>query len=524
MSADLEELIGLSDTLLVMLRGRIVAELDPATRHARRARRVHDRRRTRPQATPHEGSGSFYALAAPVLAAVVVAGRASIALLLSGNNPIERLPRACGSSSTRPTRSSPSSTGPRRYYVAGVAVAIGFKMNLFNIGAEASTAWPRCWPPPPAPPSPCRRRSTSCSSSSSPWPSAAPGPPSPASSRYAGRQRGDLDDHAQLHRHRHHARSCSPTTCSDDKADEPRRRPSRCRRRAGCPTLNRLLGCSASTCPGHGPARASSVAIVVGVVFYLLVWRTRFGFDLRTTGANPAAARVGVNPKAMIIKTIMLSGAHRRAVGMGPLLSRPPPQVRRHVPRRPRLHRHRRRPARAQQPRRHRHRRVGVGRHRAGGAGARPVGHPPGDRPASCRARCCCRRSSPSSWCGARRGRRRRATPPPSSRPRPAAGRECRQGGRDGHGHSTARRSGLERRRAGRQPLAHVAVAGPGPCVLALLGIAVLAVARIVADADDLTAAPRSSPPSAPPPRSCSPASAASVASGPASSTSASRG
>jgi simple sugar transport system ATP-binding protein len=29
-SADLEELIGLSDRLLVMLRGRIVAELDPA--------------------------------------------------------------------------------------------------------------------------------------------------------------------------------------------------------------------------------------------------------------------------------------------------------------------------------------------------------------------------------------------------------------------------------------------------------------------------------------------------------------
>jgi simple sugar transport system ATP-binding protein len=29
-SADLEELIGLSDTLLVMLRGKIVATLDPA--------------------------------------------------------------------------------------------------------------------------------------------------------------------------------------------------------------------------------------------------------------------------------------------------------------------------------------------------------------------------------------------------------------------------------------------------------------------------------------------------------------
>ena len=31
MSADLEELIGLADRLVVMLRGRIVAELDPAT-------------------------------------------------------------------------------------------------------------------------------------------------------------------------------------------------------------------------------------------------------------------------------------------------------------------------------------------------------------------------------------------------------------------------------------------------------------------------------------------------------------
>ena len=30
-SADLEELIGLSDRLLVMLRGRLVAELDPQT-------------------------------------------------------------------------------------------------------------------------------------------------------------------------------------------------------------------------------------------------------------------------------------------------------------------------------------------------------------------------------------------------------------------------------------------------------------------------------------------------------------
>ena len=42
-SADLEELIGLSDRLLVMLRGKVVAELDPACGHPGRAGLVHDR-------------------------------------------------------------------------------------------------------------------------------------------------------------------------------------------------------------------------------------------------------------------------------------------------------------------------------------------------------------------------------------------------------------------------------------------------------------------------------------------------
>ena len=32
------------------------------------------------------------------------------------------------------------------YYVAGVAVAIGFKMNLFNIGVDGQYRSPRCSP------------------------------------------------------------------------------------------------------------------------------------------------------------------------------------------------------------------------------------------------------------------------------------------------------------------------------------------------------------------------------------------
>ena len=60
-------------------------------------------------------------------------------------------------------------------------------------------------------------------------------------------------------------------------------------------------------------------AVLLGVGFYVLVWRTRFGFDLRATGANPAAARAsGVNPKAMILKTMLISGGLAGLVGHRP--------------------------------------------------------------------------------------------------------------------------------------------------------------------------------------------------------------
>jgi simple sugar transport system permease protein len=64
------------------------------------------------------------------------------------------------------------------------------------------------------------------------------------------------------------------------------------------------------------------IAVLVGIFFYVLIYRTRFGFELLTTGANPAAAlSAGVNAKAMVVKTIVLSGAVAGLAGMGPLLS-----------------------------------------------------------------------------------------------------------------------------------------------------------------------------------------------------------
>jgi len=74
----------------------------------------------------------------------------------------------------------------------------------------------------------------------------------------------------------------------------------------------------------HGtPLRGWLVAaIVIGVLFYVLLFRTRFGYEVRASGINPAAALTsGVNPKAMVVKTIMISGAVAAMAGMGPLLT-----------------------------------------------------------------------------------------------------------------------------------------------------------------------------------------------------------
>ena len=44
------------------------------------------------------------------------------------------------------------------------------------------------------------------------------------------------------------------------------------------------------------------IAVLVLVLFYVLVWKTKFGFQLRASGANPGASRVtGVNPKRMVM-------------------------------------------------------------------------------------------------------------------------------------------------------------------------------------------------------------------------------
>ncbi|MEV8513868.1 ABC transporter permease [Dactylosporangium sp. NPDC051484] len=51
------------------------------------------------------------------------------------------------------------------------------------------------------------------------------------------------------------------------------------------------------------------VAVILGVAYWFAINRTRFGFDLRATGYNPFAATAsGVNAKKMVITAMLVSG------------------------------------------------------------------------------------------------------------------------------------------------------------------------------------------------------------------------
>jgi len=65
------------------------------------------------------------------------------------------------------------------------------------------------------------------------------------------------------------------------------------------------------------------VAIAVGIGYWYVLSRTRFGFDLRATGLSPTAAVAsGVNVKRMVITSMVISGAIAGLVGLPELLGK----------------------------------------------------------------------------------------------------------------------------------------------------------------------------------------------------------
>ncbi|TQM71516.1 simple sugar transport system permease protein [Actinomadura hallensis] len=63
------------------------------------------------------------------------------------------------------------------------------------------------------------------------------------------------------------------------------------------------------------------LAVVVGIVFWVVINRTRFGFDLRISGLSQSAAQAsGVSARRMIVYTMVASGVVAGLIGMPELL------------------------------------------------------------------------------------------------------------------------------------------------------------------------------------------------------------
>ena len=87
------------------------------------------------------------------------------------------------------------------------------------------------------------------------------------------------------------------------------------------PGLNGILAAVGLANPPRQLYSFLIIAVVIGVLIAVLLNRTRFGFDLRASGLSPSAASAsGVNARSMVVKTMLLSGAIAGLVGLPDLL------------------------------------------------------------------------------------------------------------------------------------------------------------------------------------------------------------
>ncbi|MCO6049299.1 ABC transporter permease [Mesorhizobium sp. RP14(2022)] len=63
------------------------------------------------------------------------------------------------------------------------------------------------------------------------------------------------------------------------------------------------------------------LALVMAVVVWALIWRTKLGYEIRTFGFSPKAARyAGINETRIIVVTMMISGALAGMMALNPIL------------------------------------------------------------------------------------------------------------------------------------------------------------------------------------------------------------
>ncbi|HEX4983443.1 MAG TPA: ABC transporter permease [Ilumatobacteraceae bacterium] len=264
------------------------------------------------------------ALLAPLVAAVAALIVSSIALLISGNSPQEAFVEMWKTiDSTESVVLIINRAVP--YYIAGVAVAIGFKMNLFNIGANGQyvlaaliAAWVGTKTDLPAPLHVTLIMFVSVVVAGA-WAAI-------AGVLKVTRNVNEVVATIMLNfiatgivsfllaEHFRETETGGLVAQTEVLPESAR-----------IPSLNRLVELTGfHFAPGVRLLGFLPFAIALGIGYHLLLNRSRFGYELRLSGMNPDAARAaGVNPKAMIFKTIVLSGAVAGLIGMHYLLADP---------------------------------------------------------------------------------------------------------------------------------------------------------------------------------------------------------
>lgn len=261
------------------------------------------------------------ALAAPVLAIGVAMAFSALMLVLTDNSARDVFDVILTEGFTR-TNLVTTVNRAAPYYIAGVAVAIGFKMNLFNIGVEGQYKLAALFGAAAAAavdlPAPLHVLFTLLVAMlvGAAWASI---PALLKAYRGVSEVISSIMLNATalgfgaffLQRWLRAPASESPVL-GTKKIPES----------GILPSLNGLLGSIGIDVPDSTRVQSYVVvAAVVGVAYYVLIWRSRYGFDLRATGSNSeAAAASGVNAKRMIITAMLLSGATAGLIGLNNIM------------------------------------------------------------------------------------------------------------------------------------------------------------------------------------------------------------
>lgn len=261
---------------------------------------------------------------APLIAAVVAITISSIALLISGNNPVEAFQEMWKTiDSTQSVVTIINTAVP--LYIAGIAAAIGFKMNLFNIGTNGQyllAALVAGWAGaevdlPPVIHVPFVIIVAMLVGGS--W------------ALIAGILNVTRNVNVvvatimlnyigiglaafllqEVFRDEENGGLVAQTKVMPESAQ--------------LPSLNPIFEFLGFDFPANVELFGFlPIAILLGVAYYVLLNRSLFGYELKLSGLNPAAAlSAGVNPKKMVLITLFMSGAVAGLIGLPFLMSDP---------------------------------------------------------------------------------------------------------------------------------------------------------------------------------------------------------